>query len=281
VETDGAKEGVKGRNYTGALAGSLLSGGSIRNCHAAGNVSGSLYAGGLTGGNSGSIAESYADVDVTAARTGNAVGGLTGSSSGSITNCYAVGSISGTGSDFGGLTGTQTAGSITTCYAAGAVTGGGTTGGGLVGRKNGSITTCYYLKAGSSQKGVGNSLADDRNVTGLTADRMTSSASFTGFNFSAVWNINEGQGYPFLRNAGVPTSNDERPAATPLQAYAADGALHIRGLTAGERFDVHNIRGQAIHSSRATGETQAVALPSAGVYVVTTAGQSVKVIYRK
>jgi hypothetical protein len=110
---------------------------------------------------------------------------------------------------------------------------------------------------------------------------MTSSASFTGFNFSAVWNINEGQGYPFLRNTGVPTSNDERPAATPLQAYAADGALHIRGLAAGERFDVHNIRGQAIYSSRATGETQTVALPSAGVYVVTTAGQSVKVIYRK
>ncbi|MDR1115845.1 MAG: leucine-rich repeat protein [Tannerella sp.] len=281
VETDGAKEGVKGRNYTGALAGSLLAGGSIRYCHAAGSVSGSLYAGGLTGGNSGSIAESYADVDVAAARTGNAVGGLTGSSSGSVTNCYAVGSVSGTGSDFGGLAGSQTAGSITTSYAAGAVTGGGATSGGLVGRKNGSITTCYYLKAGNSQKGAGNSIADDRNVTGLTADRMTSSASFAGFNFSAVWDINEGQDYPFLRNTGVPTSNDERPTTTPLQAYVTDGTLYIRGLTAGERFDVHNIRGQAIHSSRATGGTQTVALPSAGVYIVTTAGQSVKVIYRK
>jgi hypothetical protein len=110
---------------------------------------------------------------------------------------------------------------------------------------------------------------------------MTSSASFTGFNFSAVWNISEGQGYPFLRSAGAPTSNDEHPTATPLQAYATNGTLYIRGLTAGKRFDVHNIRGQTIHSSQATGETQTVTLPSPGIYIVTTAGQSIKVIYRK
>jgi hypothetical protein len=189
--------------------------------------------------------------------------------------------VSGTGSDFGGLAGTQTAGSIATSYAAGAVSGGGVTTGGLVGRKNGSITTCYYLKTDNNRKGVGNSLADDRNVTGLTADRMTSSANFTGFDFSTVWNINGRQGYPFLRNTGAPTSNDERPTATPLQAYATNGTLYIRGLTAGEHFDVHNIQGQTIHRSRATGETQTVALPSAGVYVVTTGRQSIKVICQK
>ena len=84
---------------------------TITNSYVAGNITTNAYiasVGGLVGENIGSpINNSYATVNVEGSNTDSFVGGLVGVNAGSstITNSYASGSITGSGSDVGGLVG--------------------------------------------------------------------------------------------------------------------------------------------------------------------------------
>ncbi|GAP72015.1 hypothetical protein SAMD00024442_22_5 [Candidatus Symbiothrix dinenymphae] len=118
-----------GKSVSGGSTGVLVgysNGGSITNCHATGDVSGSSYVGGLVGYATGAITNCYATGTVSG--SSQYAGGLVGYATGAITNCHATSNISistsstssYTSSYTGGLTGYAT-GAITNCYAVGDV----------------------------------------------------------------------------------------------------------------------------------------------------------------
>ena len=118
---------------------------------ATGTGSGHVNAGGLVGGNGGTITNSYATGDVTATGESWSIGGLVGGNGGTITNSYATGRVVATGSGggfVGGLAGSS-GGTISNSYATGEVTGTGSAwmnAGGLVGlNHDGTISNSYAI----------------------------------------------------------------------------------------------------------------------------------------
>lgn len=183
-------------NNTGALAGAQqLPASSITRVSATGAVSSmGTNTGGLIGyANGAMLSESRADVAVTGDRS---VGGLVGSmDGGEIRDSYATGLVAGTGDEgrIGGLVGNKIGGEVLRSYAAGAVTSvGGSPSGGLAGVNTGAITAAYYDRYTSGQDDVG------KGDPLPTAD-MLGPASFPGWDFVAVWAVQEGSSYPYLR----------------------------------------------------------------------------------
>jgi uncharacterized protein (TIGR02145 family) len=153
------------RDYRSRGGGGLVGwneGGTITNCYATGNVSGSYGSGGLVGRNEGgTITDCYA--------TGNVndydAGGLVGSNSGNIGFCYATGNVSGSGYGggvSGGLVGSNS-GNIGVCYATGNVKGGRYSGG-LVGENEGGITNCYSTGDVQSDNNVGGLVGNSKGI---------------------------------------------------------------------------------------------------------------------
>ena len=74
------------------------------------------------------------------------------------------------------------------------------------------------------------------------------------------------------------TANDAPPSA-PLKAWIQNDLLHIEGLTPGNLWSVYNISGALVHTGKATAATERIRLTVRGIYIVTSAGKSVKVKY--
>ena len=193
--------------YTGGLVGGAGFNNSIpiSNSYATGDVAGaSNYVGGLVGGmNWGDISNSYATGNVTNGtgtfRTGGLVGGFWANAgkTSSITNSYATGNVTSAGSRLGGLLG-EVGGSGTTnvnkTYAIGNISGGASMGG-LVGNHYGIntfVTNSYWDTTTSVQ-------ATSADGTGKTTTQMKQQATFSGWDFTNVWQIAEGSTYPTLR----------------------------------------------------------------------------------
>ena len=223
---------VEGRNLVGLLVGNTH--GTLIHCHTTGQVSAYVAAGGLVGSNAGTITFCYSKAHV----IGSAhCGGLVGNhSEGLITKCYATGACLGVDSGFGGLIGESTGG-VTNSYATGPVTGkkcvGGLIGlnsnqfrlttkcfatgkivgeeyvGGFIGAGTTMVTDCFWNMESSGESiAVGNlylALPGDAEewdgAVGLSTAAMMQAASFSqiGWNFNAVWGIQEGSSYPFLK----------------------------------------------------------------------------------
>ncbi len=166
-------------------------------------VSGIEAIGGLVGQNEGgTIKTSSSSGSVSASSSGwnansstvttEGAGGLVGShaTGGLILNSYATGAVN--GQDLvGGLVG-YIAGPIQNCYSSGAVTGTGGNVGGLVGQNaGGSATSSYWDQTTSGQ-------AASTVGTGEVTASMEVAGTFTGWDFSGVWNTPNGA-YPTLR----------------------------------------------------------------------------------
>jgi len=78
-----------------------------------------------------------------------------------------------------------------------------------------------------------------------------------------------------IRNLSVPVV----PSENPLKAWVSNGQVHVTGLTEGKVWSIHNVIGQTIHRSSATGEKATVKLPSQGVYIVQCEGNAIKVVF--
>ncbi|HEY9033773.1 MAG TPA: GLUG motif-containing protein, partial [Pseudomonadales bacterium] len=187
-------------SYVGLFG--CVNGGSLRNIGlAGGNVSGNSIVGALVGISfSGAINNAFASVNVSGT---SAVGGLAGANaSGSISNGYATGSVSGT-SYVGGLVG-ENIGTISKAYATGSVSGSNNTGG-LAGNNLGGVVSYgYWDKEATGQA----SSAGSADSYGLTTEQMQQQASFTGFDFSAVWVIYEAYTAPLLQSFEGNTDSD-------------------------------------------------------------------------
>ncbi|MCH9769726.1 MAG: carboxypeptidase regulatory-like domain-containing protein, partial [Gammaproteobacteria bacterium] len=182
---------VEGYGTTGGLLGANNAG-TVIGSHSSSAVQSPFndgYVGGLVGNNDRGIRNSYATGPVKGPYN---VGGLVGwhRGNGVISNCYALGAASGPVA--GGLVGTVD-GQVTHAYSVGKVS---TTGvaGGLVAKVNaGSVSNSYYDTTTSGQKDTG------RGTPKTTAD-MTKQATYQGWNFASIWEINEGDTYPSIRS---------------------------------------------------------------------------------
>ncbi|MFN7305047.1 MAG: GLUG motif-containing protein, partial [Acetobacteraceae bacterium] len=183
---------VRGQDSVGGLVG--VNFGTITQAYATGAVTGRNFVGGLVGANLGGITQAYATGAVTG--TGGNVGGLVGGNSpgSSIMQAYATGAVEGS-DNVGGLVGFND-GSITEAYATtGAVTGTGGNVGGLVGGNLlGTVENSFWFKPADGSR---NSL-DNGVGTGLDEAAMRDPASFTGWDLSSTWNLQNAP-RPFLR----------------------------------------------------------------------------------
>ncbi|MDR0834114.1 MAG: DUF6383 domain-containing protein [Candidatus Symbiothrix sp.] len=101
----------------------------------------------------------------------------------------------------------------------------------------------------------------------------------------AVADLLAGESYTF--NAAATTNTDrfvlrvgqaaEVDAIGSLYAYAENGQLVVKGLTAGDKVAVYNVSGQLVASSVASSDVYSTAVAK-GVYLVKVAGQVLKVL---
>ncbi len=229
----GTNSGFTSNSYsTGKVAGNHNVGGLIAvnrkgivsNSYSTSSVSNrGNWAGGLIGWNEGTVSDSYATGKVTGR---NNAGGLIGWNNGAVENSYAAGSVTGKEYFAGGLVAYNRSGAVSNSYAIGSVTGKYRVGG-LVGRNDATISNSYSAGgvAGTSSVGglvgwndgsVSNSFWDveasgtevSDGGTGRTTAEMKDIDAFSAWYISAValdktnpdyiWNIVDGESYPFL-----------------------------------------------------------------------------------
>ena len=163
---------VIGRMRVGGLVG-LKGDGNVSNSYATGSVSGSIDVGGLVGLNgSGNVSNSYSTGSV----TGDAhVGGLVGLNWGTVSNSYSTGSVTGDAHV-----------------------------GGLVASNDGTVSNSFWDIETSGQSnsagGTGKATAQMKNIatfSGVTWN-ITAVANPGTRNPLYIWNIVNGQTYPFL-----------------------------------------------------------------------------------
>ncbi len=176
------------------LFGYIEAGAIIRNFGvASGSIQGAESVGGMVGYSSGSISNCFAVCEVVGS---GRVGGLIGDNAfgSSCVNSYSDGSVSnsGVGSYFGGLVGYASQSTVGTSYSVGSVTG--VTGvGGMVGESLlATIDSAYWDTEAS---GVDVSAGGSPRTTA----QMQQQATFSGWDFTDIWRIEESVDYPRLR----------------------------------------------------------------------------------
>lgn len=196
---------------TGAVTATAQAGGligvffgfnnKVSNSYASGAVSCPSIAGGLIGViNNGYVTSSYAIGQVLGSYTnGGLIGYMNG---GSVTDSFATGAVSGVDSS-GGLVGIKKvdAAVITNTYATGVVSGSVTNIGGLIGSgSSANVTNSYWDMQTSGQP---TSIAG----IGKTTSQMYQQNTYSGWDFAHVWNIHEGNSYPWLHATNYEISN--------------------------------------------------------------------------
>jgi hypothetical protein len=183
----------------GGLVG--YNGGTVSNCYATGSVTGGWSVGGLVGRNEGTVSNCYATGSVIGSSD---VGGLVGLNYGAtVKKCYSTGSVTGHDS-VGGLLGVNAEGTVSNSYSSSSVTGNYSVGGLVGDNYEGTVRNCFWDTKTSGQ-------ATSDGGTGKTTAEMQDIATFSdaGWNIIAVaspstrnsayiWNIVDGQTYPFL-----------------------------------------------------------------------------------
>ncbi|MBP6672326.1 MAG: T9SS type A sorting domain-containing protein [Bacteroidetes bacterium] len=181
---------ITGSSYVGGIVGWSESG-TISYCYTTGAVTGVSVIGGMVGQNysngpAGLVTNSYSTATVTA--SGNTAGGIAGDNLGSFSSSYVT---------------------ISYCYSAGAVSASSLVGG-ISGRNyaRAIVTRCLWNTESTGQSStVGSNLngGSESLNSGLTTTQMKTQSPFTsaGWNFTSVWQINEGITYPSLKWQGA------------------------------------------------------------------------------
>jgi len=225
---------IRGGAQIGGLVGENSSGGNISNCSVKAIINGQTLAGGLVGDNQGNINKCFSDGTVYG-NGSNAIGGLVGRSNNNvsscystsnvicsqgwwvgglvgwnvnlISNCYSTGSVSGEGC-VGGLVGWNASSNsnVSHCYSTGDVIGNSTVGG-IVGTNDGGVigvdgvfTDSFWdIESSGLTDGDGGIDPDPLGITGKTTKEMKQKSTFTNWDFTETWGIEDNQTYPFLR----------------------------------------------------------------------------------
>ena len=157
---------ITGHNYSGGLAGVANFGSVVNNCSTTGSVNGVTNVGGLLGYSDGSV----------------------------ITNCYSHASVYGSGDQIGGfigLSGWNNSSFFNFCYSTGAVTGNSASyKGGFMGRSSSNtVRNCYWDIQTSG-------MTTDPLAIGKSTLQMKQQNTYSRWNFSNLWSIEEEVSYP-------------------------------------------------------------------------------------
>jgi len=191
---------VTGNRQVGGLVGGSV--GTVSNSYASGSVTGVSDVGGLVGWNDGTVSKSYASGGVTGT---SGVGGVVGCNyDGTVSNSYATSNVTGD-SCVGGLVGYHgyDHGNVSNCYSTGTVTGTWDVGG-LMGVNYGTVSDSFWDVKTSGQStsdgGTGKSTAEMKNIATFSGAgwNIVAVANPSTRNPSCIWNIVDGQTYPFL-----------------------------------------------------------------------------------
>ncbi|UFJ40098.1 hypothetical protein LOK74_18980 [Brevibacillus humidisoli] len=175
--------------YTGGLVGRMSAEAKLTRTFADATVKGFGFTGGLVGASEGTIEESFAIGS--AENNASSLGGLVGENYGTISQSYSWVDVGSGSNDVGGLVGSN-ADTVTETYASGSVNSASPNIGGLIGANTGTVSRSYYDADTSGQ-------SDTDKGTPLTTAEMKQEASFSGWEFASVWEIQEGSGYPTLQ----------------------------------------------------------------------------------
>jgi len=190
---------VNGTEHIGGLVGH--NDGIVNNSYSSGSVTGDSRVGGLVGWNQATLSNSYSSCSV----TGNSsVGGLVGDNwyyEGTVGNSYSTGRVTG-GRWVGGLVGVNYYGSVTHSYSTGRVTGSMQVGG-LVGYNTDTVSNSFWDTQSSGQAtsdgGTGKSNAEMKEIATFSGAAWDICAVTPGqTNPTYIWNIVDGETYPFL-----------------------------------------------------------------------------------
>ena len=186
-----AGKGIRGRDYVGGVCG--LGYGTISSCRVSGRIESSADAGGICGGGGGTIRQCAVSGSIVSA-SGGYIGGIRGGyGSSNVIDCYVLADISITGSyrKVNGI-----GGSAERCYFAGTIQAPDNNNVSPI--SNRGCSACYY------DSGKLGELLDYRlnGATGLTSGEMMRRASYQGWDFGNVWQIDEGKSLPTLRCFG-------------------------------------------------------------------------------
>lgn len=187
--------------------------------------------GGIAGMNNGTISSCYADVNLTGVG-GSDVGGLVGDNYSTIINCYVQGTVDAAAaategfiSCAGGVAG-YNASEITNCYSLANVKVNGTKYYAGIAVSDSvfdqqpqsadspdQVTSCYFLAGGSLTDSAG---------TSVSADKLKTLSTFSGWDFSGVWQLNSASngGYPFLK-----------VFASPLTIHVKNASGNVSGAS--------------------------------------------------
>jgi len=194
-------------------AGGTVENLTLANANILSTFSGTVYAGGIAGANSGTIS----GVSVTGTvegsdNTGSMTGGVAGYNTGTLTNGWSGATVAGTNGTgtAGGVTGVNdTGGTVEDSYFTG-ILGGASLMGGIAGKNAGTVTTTYdasvegynamangalvgdntgslensYYDAGLFPNAYGTNSGTTTNVNGLMPSQMTQTGNFGSFVFS-------------------------------------------------------------------------------------------------
>lgn len=187
----GMIEGTTGTETTaGGICGENLT--SVFRCFNRGPVFGQAkYTGGIAGKNFSQLGFCHNSGKIFGGSS--ATGGLIGSSTGWVNDCYNSGDVVGTGYAAGGLFGLLAKWTASQTYNTGAVSGTGSCIGGFAGHVLASavITDSYDLETSVPAIGLGSG-----PITRCTQEQMQQISTFTGFDFSAVWQLPGNNAYP-------------------------------------------------------------------------------------
>jgi hypothetical protein len=200
-----------GKEQVGGLVGHNLPGSAVNSCYSTSAVIGDSRVGGLVGENDGgTVTASYSAGGVNGK---GRVGGLVGwNQGGTVTTSYASGSVDGE-SYVGGLVGDNHAGNVSDSYSVAIVTGQEQIGG-LVGwNDEGVVTNSFWDVQASgvtvSPGGTGKITAQMQSIltfTNLDEPWDIVAVDFGIANIDHIWNVVDGQVYPFLSWDDPPVS---------------------------------------------------------------------------
>ena len=248
--------------YAGGAVG--YNDGTVSNCNNTGDVGTKdvTYAavGGVVGNSGDTVSNCYNTGDVSAkassgASAGDSVmaGGVAGYNSygGEVTDCYNTGDVSvqgnsgaGTGEGYppvmaGGVVGNVHKGTVSNCYSIGTVSGENTEDasvGGVAGYKDsGDVTGCYYL-AKDGLNGIGYGGDSDDNATPLTKEEFADTYSFTDWDFTNTWTIDDMGGF-------------ERPVLRDNKETVVTYTVTVNGSYAGETGAGSYLVGESVTAS--------------------------------
>ena len=184
--------------------------GIVYKSNTSGSVTGDSRVGGLVGWNQATLSNSYSKCSV----TGNSsVGGLVGDNwyyEGTVSNSYSTGSVTG-GRWVGGLVGVNYYGSVTHSYSTGRVTGSSQVGG-LVGYNTDTVSNSFWDSVISgmeeSDGGTGKTTMEMKDIAIFSEAEWDICAVAPGqTNPTYIWNIVDGETYPFLNWQSVSQHN--------------------------------------------------------------------------